>query len=293
MSTRSIYRTPEGEAEIHALYDQQLARLGLPYESRMVDTRFGATHVLTFGPREAPPVVTLHGGNASMPLFLRPLRPLIEKYRVYAPDTIGHAGKSAPVRLSTRDDSYGWWLVDVLDALDLQRPAVVTGSYGAGILLRAAACAPERIAKAVLSTPSSLVSVPISTMAYWAWRLLLYWLKPTPARLRNILRRLSNGEPIDKDVIETIQAVFRHVRIEWQMPRNVTRKELVDFKAPTLVIAAERDAMFPGQAVVKRAREVFPNLIAAEVIAGAAHYPTRYHQAYLIERCERFLRETN
>ncbi|HSR34092.1 MAG TPA: hypothetical protein VLY63_26295 [Anaerolineae bacterium] len=44
--------------------------------------------------------------------------------------------------------------------------------------------------------------------------------------------------------------------------------------------------------MVKRAREVFPNLVAAKVIPGATHYlPTRYH-AHLNERCERVLRET-
>ncbi len=41
MSSTSIYRTPEREAEIHAMYDQQLTRRGLPHESRMVNTRFG------------------------------------------------------------------------------------------------------------------------------------------------------------------------------------------------------------------------------------------------------------
>ena len=34
--TKSIYRNPEGEAEIHAIYDRQLSQLNLPYESRMV-----------------------------------------------------------------------------------------------------------------------------------------------------------------------------------------------------------------------------------------------------------------
>jgi hypothetical protein len=79
MPTNYIYRTPEEEAEIHAIYDQQLERLKLPYESRMVNTSFGNTLVL--GPQ------------------------------------------IAPVRLSPRDDSYGQWLVEVLDALGLLRPA--------------------------------------------------------------------------------------------------------------------------------------------------------------------------
>lgn len=130
--SKSIYRTPEGEAEIQAIYDRQLARLRLPCESRRVSTRFGETHVLALGPQAAPPVVMLQGGNTTSPLTLGWIRPLIEKYRVYAPDTIGHPGKSAPVRLSPRDDSYGQWLVEVLNALGLQQPPPCRGLVWSG-----------------------------------------------------------------------------------------------------------------------------------------------------------------
>ena len=104
MPTTSIYRTAEGETEIHAIYDRQLARLKLPHESRMVKTRFGNTHVLELGPKAAPPVVVLQGGNTTSPLTIGWLRSLIGSYRVFAPDTIGHPGKSAPVRISPHDD---------------------------------------------------------------------------------------------------------------------------------------------------------------------------------------------
>ncbi len=49
----SIYKTPEGEAEIRALYDEALAGLGLSYESLTVRTRLGDTHVLALGPEGA------------------------------------------------------------------------------------------------------------------------------------------------------------------------------------------------------------------------------------------------
>jgi len=287
----SIYRTPEGEVEIHAIYDRQLNRLNLPYESRMVDTRFGATHVLAFGPPAAPPLVVLQGGNTTSPITLGWLRPLMEKYRVYAPDTIGHPGKSAPVRLSARDDSYGQWLVQVLDALGLQRPALLGGSYGAGILLRGATYAPARIGKAVLIIPSGLVSIPAATMVYLLWQLALYRFSPTPERLRRTLWPMFKDEPIDEQVSEITEAVFRWVRIEPEMPRNVRREEVVNFKAPTLVIAAEKDGLFPALAVMKRACEVFPNLVTVEMLPGATHYlSTRYHP-YLNKRIESFLQE--
>ena len=71
----SIYHSAAGEREIHAIYDRQLARLKLPYESRTVETRFGQTHVLELGPDAAPPVVVLQGGNTTSPLTLGWLRP--------------------------------------------------------------------------------------------------------------------------------------------------------------------------------------------------------------------------
>jgi pimeloyl-ACP methyl ester carboxylesterase len=143
------------------------------------------------------------------------------------------------------------WLVDVLEALDLQQPSLLGGSYGAGILLRAAAYAPERIGKAALFIPSGLVSIPPGAMLYLLWWLALYRLAPSRERLERVLQPMfappvagGADEPIDEEVLEITEAVFRLVRIEPEMPRNVRRGELAGFNAPTLVIAAEKDALF-------------------------------------------------
>jgi pimeloyl-ACP methyl ester carboxylesterase len=289
----NIYRSPEGEAAIHALYDRQLAQLNIDTESRMVSTRFGATHVLVAGAQDGPSLVLLHGGNTTNPTTLAWVRPLLSKYRIYAPDTIGHPGKSAPVRLSPRDNSYGEWVADTLDGLGLPQAAFMAGSYGAGILLRAAVYAPERISKAILMIPSGLVSIPLDTMLFGLITpLVLYQLAPSRERLIRILRPMFVDEPISETVLETTKAVFKHVNIEPEMPRNVTRAELARFTAPVLVLAAEKDRLFPAPKVVARAKQVFQNLVAAEILPGSPHFiPERLFPA-LNERIDRFLQST-
>jgi len=289
---KSIYRTPEGQAIIHALYDKHLVETGIRTESRMVPTRFGQTHVLLAGPEAGTPLVLLHGGNTINPSMLAWGKSLAGKYRLYALDTIGHPGKSDPVRLSPRDHSYGQWVVDVLDGLDLESPAFMASSYGAGILLNAAAYAPERISKAAVLIPSGLVSIPWRTMLFeLLLPLVVYRLAPNRERLLRVLHPMFLENPIPADVIEITEAVFEHVVIEPEMPRNVTREEMTAFNAPTLVIAAENDHLFPARKVVSRAGQVFQNLVAAETISDSPHYiPDRFLPA-VNARIDRFLTE--
>jgi len=290
---KSIYRTPQGEPVIHTLYDKNLAATGIQTESRMVPTRFGQTHVLLAGPETGSPLVLLHGGNTINPSMLDWAKPLERKYRLYALDTIGHPGKSDPVRLSPRDKSYGQWTVDVLDALDLECPAFMAGSYDAGILLNTAAYAPERISKAVVMIPSGLVSIPWQTMFFeLLLPLIAYRLAPSRERLLRVLYPMFLDDPIPEDVIEITEAVFAYVHIEPEMPRNITREEMASFKAPVLVLSAENDHLFPARKVVARAKDVFQNLVAAETLPDCPHFiPDRFLPT-LNERIEKFLTET-
>jgi pimeloyl-ACP methyl ester carboxylesterase len=287
---RTIYTSIEGEARILALYDKFQNGLGVSFNDRVVNTRFGKTHVLVTGPEQGLPVVLTHGGNSITPQGLRGLLPLLKKgqYRVYAPDTVGHPGKSAQVRLSSDDQSYGQWLRDILDGLGLDRTAFIGGSFGAGIILRLAAYAPRRITKMALFVPSGIVAVPLASMLFRILLpYLLYRVRPSHQRLYQAVQWMWSD--IEDDVLELIEAVFQNVRLEAGMPRPVTESELANFKAPTLVIAAEKDAMFPGEAVIKRAREIFTNLKVAECLKGGTHYSSKHDLEYVNKRIAEFM----
>lgn len=105
----TIYKSSEGETRILELYNSFQNGLRVDFDDYMVNTHFGPTHVLVTGPKQGLLVVITHGGNSVNPQGLQGLIPLLNqrRYRIYAPDTIGHPGKSAQVRISTRDQSYG------------------------------------------------------------------------------------------------------------------------------------------------------------------------------------------
>ena len=49
LSKKSIYKNKKCENEIMEVYDRQLARLGIDYEEKNINTRFGKTHVVITG----------------------------------------------------------------------------------------------------------------------------------------------------------------------------------------------------------------------------------------------------
>lgn len=66
----AIFKTPQGEAESMAAYDSVMRIWPTPYQSQTLSTRFGATHLIACGPEGAPPVLLLHGQEASATMWL-------------------------------------------------------------------------------------------------------------------------------------------------------------------------------------------------------------------------------
>jgi pimeloyl-ACP methyl ester carboxylesterase len=274
----SIYKTPEGEDEIRALYDEALAGLGLGYESLTVGTRLGDTHVLALGPEGAPPVVFLPGGNALNPTCLKWFLPLAERHRLYAPDIVGQPGLSAQTRPSPKGDGHAFWAEDVLDGLSLERAPLVGISYGAAIAIRTMGVAPERVTRTALVSPAAIATSPfLSMLLEIGPPTLLYRLRPTEERLKRAAMPLFTEpeDPTFGPAIRQLGAALRHLRLDVDLPRTATEEELRGFGGPVAVFASEEDALFPARAVLPRASGIFPNLALAEFLEGCRHVPSK------------------
>lgn len=270
MDGGSIYRSEAARAAIERLYDEARDALPFPTESHVVETRFGATHVLTAGPSGGRPIVALQGGNVVNPLTLAWLETLVDEFRIYAPDTIGQPGKSAGERVSANDASLGQWAVDVLDRLDLRSAAFIGASYGAGILLRLAGLAPGRIDRAVLVVPAGLTPVPLRSMLSLAAGYLGYRFAGRRGLVERTVRQLAGPRP-DPRMVESTALAFRGTQLDTEMPRIASADELRGLTAPVMVFVGEHDPLFPPALVLPAARRVFANLAGAQTLAGCAH----------------------
>ena len=268
LETKPFYRTEAAEAAVHTLYDEARAALPFPTESRTVPTRLGPTHLLVAGPAGEPDVVVLQGGNMVSPLTTAWMAPLAGRLRLWAPDTPGQPGRSAGVR-PVDAAAYGPWLVDLLDGLGLQRPAFVAFSAGVEVFLELASFAPERIARAALVVPSGIVATPIGTMLRLTAGYLRYRLRPSDAAARATLRVLTGGPEPDPLMVRATELAFSGTELETRTAPPATPERLAGLDAPVLVLAGERDPMFPAGRVLERVPVLFPNLAAAEALPGA------------------------
>jgi hypothetical protein len=57
----SPFKSPKGEAEYLAAYEGSMKFWPVPYEDMYIPSRFGKTHLVACGPKDAPPLARLFG----------------------------------------------------------------------------------------------------------------------------------------------------------------------------------------------------------------------------------------
>lgn len=259
-------------------YGRALDQAHVAYETQTVPTRFGETHLVVAGPKDAPPVVLLHGMEGNAASWRHQLTGLYKDFRLYALDIIGSAGKSDPARLSHDNQAYGEWLEDVLTGLGIARAHLVGISNGSWVILKFAAHAPARVASAVLMSANGIMPVRFPyNLARFIDRKAVRVTKDFLAAkflTRGMVRRaVTNTYVADADFdpheIEWFYLLAKYYRYRFP-PGPVSDTDLASLTAPTLLLMGEREQFFPISAVIERARKHLPRL-HAEVITGVGH----------------------
>lgn len=264
-----VFKSDQAARAVLDRYKDYLRHWPVPSEQLYVQTREGNTFVVASGPKDAPPVVLLHGTMANAAMWIREVVSWASEFRVYAVDIIGDAGLSAPSRPPLASDAHALWLSDVLDGLRVRKASVIGTSMGGGIALDFAIRVPERVDSLVLMCPARVAD---KSIVWWALPMLL--LGPWGARKvsEKILGRLPKIDTEEaRQFAEFSGSIFKGMKPRSESAPSVSDEQLAQLSVPVLVLVGAEDVTMDSVLIKRRFEQ---HVRGAEVVLfpDAGHY---------------------
>jgi pimeloyl-ACP methyl ester carboxylesterase len=260
--------------------------MGVPYEIKYVATRFGPTHTVISGTEAGKSLVLWHGMNANSTTWAKWIPALARTYRVFAIDTIGAMGKSAPSRPSKKGSAYGQWAAEVLEGLGLERANMIGASNGGWLIGKLGSVAPEMIGGAVLMSSAGFMPLNIIQSFRMLPRILF---RPPAEAAREMLALVSPlGVPPDPLFLELFGLMIRHFRSE-PLPPVLSDEEIRQLTAPTYLLMGQHEASFNPYRAIERGLRLLPNVIAAEIVPEVGHAMVHRQPDWVMARVISFL----
>ena len=202
------------------------------------------------------PLVHVHGFAVSGSYLLPTARALAHRATTLVPDLPGY-GRSAAWGHALGIPSLAWALLEVLDALGLERVVLVGNSMGGPVSLEVAHSAPERVAGVVLASPAGgMHNQPLV-------RALLQLARDvgreSPRMARVVLRDYLHFGPVNA------------LQLFGELVRFPSLERILRAPVPTLAVIGTRDPLMPPPWRVREVGRLAPPHLTIAVIEGAAH----------------------
>jgi 3-oxoadipate enol-lactonase len=220
---------------------------------------------------EGPAVVLLHAGIADRTMWREHLEQFAAAgHRVVAPDLPGFGEAPAPEAMTHWVD-----VIETLDALGIERAALVGNSFGAAVALRVAVVAPEKVRALVLAAPSAeAAEVSAELEAVWDAEEAALERGDLDAAVAAVLDGWVRDERIRDRVAEMQRRTFEKqlgsgapapapdpVEDDWSVVEAI--------RVPVLVIAAELD--LPDPSITAGMLEQSVAGVRRATVAGSGH----------------------
>jgi pimeloyl-ACP methyl ester carboxylesterase len=269
VKTQPVFKSPQGREAILACYELILQRWPVPYQARMLTTRWGETFALDCGAAADPPLVLLHGSASNSAMWVGDAAVFCARhggrFRLIALDLPGEPGKSEPVRFSLDGPACLEWMHDVLAALGLERVTLLGISLGGWVALKFATACPERVEKLALLCPSGVAPEKID---FYLRAIPFFFLGQWGAG--QVLRMLNAGQPLHPETVRFTYIIGRNFNPRRHGGPLFSDEELSRLAMPVLLLAGEKDILQDPFATAARLQRLLP-CFTADVLPGAGH----------------------
>ena len=267
---KSLFKSELGKNEIINLYNQKLKDLKIEYKNKLIETDFGETNIIVVGDSSKPPIILIHGSNGCAPIALETYASLSEKFQLFAIDVLAQPNKSAEERLNMKDNSYGLWMNEVINKLNLKNVTMAGFSFGGLIILKTLTQNDKNIKEVFLSAPAFIVNGNPLNLLFKVFIPMKSYIKNKKNRcLKMILKNLFT-EP-DVFAHKYLSKVFLHFKMDFTPVPVIKKKEAQLISTPITIIAAKKDIVFPGIKLIKRVHKVFPSLKSTVLLENSKH----------------------
>lgn len=267
-----FFKTKAGKEKIITLYNQKLNDLHIEYSDKIVETTFGATNVIITGDIKNPPLVLIHGTGGCAPQILDSFPNISSKYCVYAIDVLAQPNKSAENRLDMKSLDYGKWLIEIIKKLKLTEVTLVGFSFGGFISLKTLEFNERYIKKVFLIAPVYIVNGNPFLGLFKMFMPLKKFIKTNDKQYIKKVMDVLFSE-YDDFAFAYMSTTFQNCNMDFSPLPIISKKSAKNITTPITIIAAEKDIMFPGRKMIKRAKRIFPSLNEIILLENSKHVP--------------------
>ncbi|WP_338761536.1 alpha/beta hydrolase [Bernardetia sp. ABR2-2B] len=268
-----FFKSKEGKEKIITLYNQKLSKLNIEYSEKLIEITFGITNIIITGDTKNPPLLLIHGTGGCAPLFLESFPNLSSKYCVYAIDVLAQPNKSAENRLDMKSLDYGKWIIELIENLRLKEVTLVGFSFGGFIFLKTLEFNETLIKKAYLIAPVYIVNGNPFIGLFKMFMPLKKFIKTNDQKYIKKVMNVLFSE-YDDFALQFMSTTFQNCNMDFSPLPVISRKSAKNINTPLTIIAAEKDIMFPGKKMIKRAKRIFPSLNEIILLEDSKHVPS-------------------
>jgi pimeloyl-ACP methyl ester carboxylesterase len=249
-----VFKSEEGKIKILEHYKKLLRIVTVPYQERYIDTSYGTTYMIEAGNDGRPEIFLFHGSSSNSAMWFGDIPVLAEQYHVFAIDIIGEAGHSAENRLDVRKDDYAKWILELVEALNINQVILIGNSFGGWMALKFATAFSERVSRLVLIATSGITPVKFS----FVFRSILYIMQGKEG-LDKLNKMVFDTDDIPQEVMEVSNMIIENFNpILGSLP-NYTDEQMKKLTMPVMYIAGEKDVTVYADKSAQRIKELIPH----------------------------------